>query len=206
MSASDISDIEAREKELLGKPERISPMKVEDFDAEAITTVTNVRKVMGIKDTDDIPGFFRISLKHPGLFRIQMESGIQLVGHGALPRREAELAILRVGWLCRAPFEWGSHVGIGKRFGLTDEEIERLTIGSSAPGWNEHDGAIVKAVEELIADYYISDETWAILARSWDEPQLLEFPYLVGAYVTTAMQQNAIRLRLHDDNPGLTHR
>jgi hypothetical protein len=136
-----------------------------------------------------------------------MAIGIQIVGPKAvLPRREAELAILRIGWLTRAPFEWGEHVAIGKRFGLTDEEVERVTVGSAASGWNEHDRAILKAVEELLDDTYISDETWETLAKSWIDAQLLEFPVLVGLYVTTAMHQNAIRLRLHPGNAGLKRR
>ena len=136
-----------------------------------------------------------------------MAIGIQIVGpKAALPRREAELAILRIGWLLRAPFEWGEHVAIGKRFGLTDDEVERITVGSSAPGWSEHDQAILRGVEELLHDTYVSDETWDILARSRNDAQLLEFPVLVGLYVTTAMHQNAMRLRLHAGNAGLKRR
>jgi hypothetical protein len=35
---------------------------------------------------------------------------------------------------------------------------------------------------------------------------ILKHPTLVGQYVATAMQQNALRARLAPDNPGLTHR
>ena len=76
---------------------------------------------------------------------------------GALSPRERELAILRVDWLCGAPFEWGEHVDIAKRYGVSREEIERVTQGSSAPGWSEHERAILKGVEESLANYMISD-------------------------------------------------
>jgi 4-carboxymuconolactone decarboxylase len=33
---------------------------------------------------------------------------------------------LRTGWLCKAPYKWGERVKIGKRVGLTADEIERL--------------------------------------------------------------------------------
>jgi hypothetical protein len=89
---------------------------------------------------------------------------------------------------------------------LTDEEIERCTRGSTAEGWSEHERAVLKAVEELHASHMISDETWAVLARSWEDKQLTEFPILVGAYTMTAMQQNSLRYRLADNNPGLAHR
>ncbi len=89
--------------------------------------------------------------------------------------------------------------------GLPAEEIERIVAGSSAPGWSRHEGAIIKAVEELFTRFQISDATWAVLAESWSEQQLLEFPILVGVYAATAMQQNSIRFAtLRADNTGLT--
>jgi hypothetical protein len=81
-----------------------------------------------------------------------------------------------------------------------------VTQGSAAAGWSDHDAAILRGVEELLADQSISDATWAALAARWDEPQLIEFPMMVGQYVATALVQNALRVRLTKDNPGLTCR
>lgn len=47
---------------------------------------------------------------------------------------------------------------------------------------------------------------WDVLARSWSEPQLIEFPILVGQYVCTAIVQNVLRIRLEDGKTGLTRR
>ncbi len=45
-----------------------------------------------------------------------------------------------------------------------------------------------------------------MLAESWGDQQLLEFPILVGVYVATAMQQNSFGAGLRAGNPGLSHR
>ncbi len=199
--------IDAREKELFGKPLRIAPLGDDELDPDASKVVADVRAVMRLPQGADIPDFFRIALKHPSLFRAQMDIGIYIVSpDAAIARREAELAILRLAWLVRAPFEWGEHVNIGKKFGVTEEEVERITIGSTASGWPDHERAIMKGVEELLDDTYLSDATWDALATTWNEAQMLEFPVLVGLYLMTAMQQNSVRLRLHDDNPGLKRR
>jgi alkylhydroperoxidase family enzyme len=129
----------------------------------------------------------------------------QLYG-GKLSPRDRELVVLRIGWLCKAPYEWGEHVKIGKRVGLTQEEIERATRGSTAPGWGEDDRAIVRAAEELHQDAMIADETWEVLSRRLDEQQLIELPLLVGQYQGLAYLQNALRLRLIPGNPGLSAR
>lgn len=153
-----------------------------------------------------LPDIVLTLLRHPYLFSALTDVGIQLLAHGALSPRDRELAILRVGWLCRAPYEWGEHVIIAKKAGVTSEDVERVTRGSNSPGWSEHEAAILRAVEELHADAVISDATWAVLAKTLSEQQLIELPALVGQYQAVAYYQNSLRLRLHDGNLGLAAR
>ena len=197
-------DIDAREAEIIGKPQRIKSLTSDEFDADAKAMVTKLRATLGL-GTQQIPAVFGLMLRHPGLFRCQMDMGVQLF-KGDISPRDRELAVLRVGWLCRAPYEWGEHVDIAKRYGISAEEIERVTQGSSASGWSEHDRAIIKGVEELLGNQTISDATWDVLAKTWTERQLVEFPMLVGQYYATALQQNSLRVPLAVDNSGLRHR
>ena len=199
-------DIDAREAQILGSPQRIAPLAAEDLDEEARALVLSIRASVGANPNESIPPVFATMLKHPGLYRCTMDIGIQLLGKGELAPRERELAVMRVAWLCRAPYEWGQHVEIAKRVKVTAEEIERVTQGSSAPGWTEHEAALLRGVEELLADQMISDATWDVLARNWTERQLMEFPTLVGQYVCVAYSQNALRIRLNHGNRGLRHR
>lgn len=198
-------DIAARQAHVVGDGPRIAALEESQIDPESRALVDEVRAGAGAAPAAAMPEYMRIVLKHPELFRRQMEMGATIY-QGRLPQRERELAILRCGWLCRAPYEWGEHVDIGKRCGLNDEEVARVTQGSSAPGWSGHDAAILRGVEELIGDQALSDETWNTLAKSWDEAQLIEFPMMVGQYVATAFVQNSLRIRLANDNPGLSHR
>jgi alkylhydroperoxidase family enzyme len=196
-------DINAREAEIIGKPQRIQSLRVEELDDEAMTLIMKVRRSLDSMTADYVSDYFGLMLQHPGLFQCQMDTAFQLVGKGAISRRERELAILRVAWWCRAPYEWGEHVRIAKRYEITEEEIARVRKGSRAPGWSDHDRVILRGVEELLGDQMISDETWEILARSWDERQLIEFPFLVGQYFLIALQQNSLRVRLDRSNIGL---
>ncbi len=198
------ADIMAREAEIVGKPQRVEPLRTEEFDEEARALVTGINASLGLT-SQTIPEVFGVMLKHPALFRCQMETGTTFF-KGAIPPRERELAVLRVGWWCQAPYEWGEHVDIAKRYGVTADEVERVTQGSTAPGWSDHDRAILKGVEELLGTQSLSDATWEVLAGTWDEKQLLEFPMLVGEYFRVALQQNTLRVRLAADNPGLRHR
>jgi alkylhydroperoxidase family enzyme len=153
-----------------------------------------------------LPEIVRTMLRHPELFALHTDVGLQLLARGALSLRDREFAVLRIAWLCQAPYEWGEHVLVGKRFGLTSDDIARVIEGPRAQGLDEHESALLQAVDELHADAMISDATWSTLAKRLDERQLIELPIVVGQYQTVAYYQNSLRLRLHTGNPGLKAR
>jgi alkylhydroperoxidase family enzyme len=198
-------DIAEREAHVVGEGPRIAPRPNEEIDQAAFDLVNQVRAGAGAGPTTDMPEYMRIMIKHRALFEPNMVLGDALY-NGTIPGRERELAVLRCGLLCKAPFEWGEHVRISQRNGVTPEEILRVLDGSSAPGWSELDAAVLRGTEELIADHALSDATWEVLARHWDEQQLIEFPFMIGQYVAIAYVQNSLRVPLADYNPGLSSR
>lgn len=222
--------IAAREAEVRGDGPRLEPLAVADLNPDLRALVEGMVQLNAALQSRDpldhildgpgasrpesdfvaalnaLPEITRTMLRHPDLFARQTEIGIQLLARGALPPRERELAIMRVGWLCGAPYEWGEHAIIAKTVGVTSADIERVIQGPDAPGWSERERAVLRAVEELFDDSMISDETWAVLAAHFNDKQLIELPILIGQYQTVAYYQNALRLRLHDGNPGLKAR
>jgi alkylhydroperoxidase family enzyme len=231
VECSSADDPAQREAQLLGAGPRIEPMRVEEFTDDLHRIVLQMAEVNNAIDArgkaeliellpgrdgiaaeqqrsqlDKVSEIVLTMLRHPELFVRQTELGIQLLGQGALDPRDRELAILRIGWLCQAPYEWGEHVHIAHKAGLDSDAIERITQGSQAPGWSEHERAILRAVEELYESATISDATWAALSERLDEKQLIELPILIGHYQTVAYYQNALRLRLHEGNAGLRAR
>ena len=139
--------------------------------------------------------------RHPRLFRRWVPFGRRLLA-GELPRRERELLILRTGWRCGAEYEWGQHVRIGRLAGLRRAEIARIQQGPDAPGWAPFDGALLRAADELHDDGAITDDTWATLARRYDERQLIEVPVLVGQYHLVAFTLNSLEIQRERRVPG----
>ena len=196
-----------RQDLIIGRPPRIEPLSVSEFTEEAQIMNHEIRVAFNLPL--DLPPWEYLAtvLRHPGLFRKHNDLAVQLISKGALSPRDRELAILRLGWLLQAPYEFGEHVGTAKRMcGMTTEEIERVIVGSTAPGWSDYERAIIRAVEELVEDAMISDETWATLAAHMNDKQLLELPVLVGQYQGVAYLQNSVRARLMDGNSGLAAR
>jgi len=198
-----------REELILGKPPRLEPLTSKDIIDAAVRSTQEVRKAAGSSTpvtAADVPELMTTLLRHPDLYGRIADLSIQLLGKGVLALRDRQLAILRVSWLCQAPYVWGEHVKHSKRIGLTSEEIERVTHGSTAAGWDEHERAILRAVEELHEGAMIADATWEVLSKRLDERQLIELPVLVGQFTTVIYFQNALRLRLAPGNIGLRAR
>jgi alkylhydroperoxidase family enzyme len=204
-SGWDPEALAARAAEIGGEPQRIEPLAHDEVGDGLPALIAGVQDAIGAVPPPQINEYFRTIAKHPELFRRHLEMGKALFS-GRLTPRDRELAVLRIAWLLGAPYEWGEHVVIAKRYGVTPEEVERVTHGSTAPGWTAHEAAILDGVQELLSRQSISDATWATLAERWDEAQLIEFPMMVGAYIATALVQNALRIRLSEGNPGLTRR
>ena len=206
-SASEAERLRAREASITGAPPRIPPMAPDEFTEEMHESTRALRIAAGLTPDAPVVEYVATALRHPTLYRAHTALAILLMSQGALSPRDRELAVLRVGWLCEAPFEWGEHVAMGKRVaGLSDAEIEWVTIGSSAPDWEEHDRAILRAVEELRDDSMIAQPTWDVLARRLNDQQLIELPLLIAQYMGVAFLQNSLRVRLMEGNIGLAAR
>jgi len=135
---------------------------------------------------------------HPDLYRAWMGFATYILRKSTLPPRERELAILRIGWLCRSEYEWGQHVRMGMHAGLTEEEILRITVGPTAPGWSEHDQLILRGTDELHADARVSDATWQGLSKTYSQQQMMDFVFTVGQYNLVSMALRSFGVELDD--------
>ena len=96
-------------------------------------------------------------------------------------------------------YEWAQHVVLAADVGVSTEEVARVAEGPDAAGWERLDSAMLRAVDELIADAAISDGTWAMLAEHLDAAQLMDLIFTVGAYDALAMVIGSVGVELDDD-------
>ena len=147
---------------------------------------------------------FSTLARHEELFRAWLRfGGFLLGGGGVLPARERELLILRTGWNCAAPYEWGQHVRIAQRLGMDCEEILRVADGPDAAGWTPQDASLLRAADELHEAARISRDTWSELAERYDERGLIELTMLIGHYHLVAFALNSLEVELDEGLEGL---
>lgn len=116
-----------------------------------------------------------------------------LAMNGALPKRDHELLALRIAHRCHSTFEWHEHATqFAAPAGINAEEAERIKVGPDADGWRDHERALLRAADELHDGDTILDATWAALASHYDEPALVEIPFVVGQYAMLSRVANAL--------------
>ena len=123
----------------------------------------------------------------------------QIMYGSKLSARHRELLVLRVATVRNAAYEWCQHVASAGDNGVHPDEVARVALGPDAPGWSDLERAFLRAVDELLGDALIADETWSALARELDEQQLMEVVFTVGAYDTLAMALRTFGVPLDDD-------
>src|SRR5690349_1777447 len=104
-------------------PHRIAPLAEDVLTVDALALATTPRANFGLA-TSELPDSVATMLRHPDLYRAQIDYVLQRSRASVLAPRDLELVILRTAWLCRSDYAWGEHVNFGKKAGLTSEEIE----------------------------------------------------------------------------------
>jgi AhpD family alkylhydroperoxidase len=136
---------------------------------------------------------------HPALARAYFTFNGHALLATTLSERRREMILLRVAAVRDCRYMQAQHALIGPDAGLSETELARIALGPDAPGWDPLDAAILRAVDELVADATISEATWAELATTLDTQQLMDLIASVGAFETTAFLMRALAFDLDDD-------
>jgi alkylhydroperoxidase family enzyme len=148
-----------------------------------------------------VQNIFLTLANHEALAKRWMVFANHILHKSKLSPRDREILILRVGWLCQSGYEWGQHVLIGQKAGLSDLEIEAIKAGPSDPSWGIQDAWLLTAADELRADAFITDETWRALASYYSQQQLMDLVFTVGQYQLVSMALNTFGVQLDPDLP-----
>jgi AhpD family alkylhydroperoxidase len=141
------------------------------------------------------PNLFTTLGRHGPLFRGWLSFARRLMPGGKLSRRDTELVILRVAHLRDCEYERRHHDRLGRRAGLTDDDLRRVTEGPAADGWSDRERALLRAVDELHETRDVSDDTWSALSGHLDDRLLIELVLLVGHYEMLATAIGTLRIQ-----------
>jgi len=149
------------------------------------------------------PAVFLTLGRHRKLFWGWLHFAGRLMPGGRLARREAELVILRVASLLGSDYELTQHRRLGRRAGLSAEEVAAAEgAASDAARLSEREALALRVADELVAEQDVSDLLWAELGRLFDEQERIELVLLVGHYAMLATVLKAFRVRPDEPRKG----
>lgn len=175
---------------------RIPPLQESEWNEEQKELLEGVRR------DGQVYNIFATLARHPQLLRRWLVFAGHVLGKSTLPPREREIVILRMGWLCRAEYEWGHHVAIGRQAGLSGDDIRRIREGPDAGGLDPLEALLLRAVDELDSNSFISDSTWKALTERYNTQQIMDLIFAAGQYKLASMALNSLGVQLEEGFEG----
>lgn len=109
---------------------------------------------------------------------------------GSLGQANAELVILRVAVHMQSWYEWASHVDRAIQVGIDKKHIFALLEVVEKNPWTPQESSLIVAVDELVADRRISEDTLGLLSRDYSNKQIMDLIAIHGMYLTLAAMLN----------------
>jgi 4-carboxymuconolactone decarboxylase len=120
-----------------------------------------------------------------------LKMGNALLFKGTLDPLLREMAILRVGHLCKAPYEVFQHENIARQLAMPEAKIRALKQGAAAPVFDEMERLVLTFTDEVVRDVRASASTAAQLIARLTPRQYAELVLTVGFYqMTCAFLEN----------------
>jgi 4-carboxymuconolactone decarboxylase len=168
---------------------RVSLIEEKDHPelADLIATIRSARR-------GDLLNLYRLLLHSPALAQSWMEFNNAVRWQSQLDGRLREIAIIRIGHLCRADYIVQQHVPrLALPEGLTLAECDALRDWRASGLFSERERAVLAYTDAVTRDLAVPDAVFAALRSHFDERQVVELTVLIGMYnmhgrVFTALQ------------------
>jgi len=144
---------------------------------------------------------FRALANAPGVLGRFLELSGELRHRTRLDPRLRELAIVTVGRLADAQYEFVHHWNMALKVGIPREKLERLAEWETASVFTEQDRAVIRYATEATRDIKVSDSTFAALRSFLDNERIVELAMQVAMYNAVVRVLVPLGVELE---PGLT--
>jgi alkylhydroperoxidase family enzyme len=125
---------------------------------------------------------FRTIAHAPGVLAALLDLSFQLRHRTKLDPKLRELAILTVGRLSNAEYEFDHHWNMALKVGVTREKLENLAQWENSPVFTDEEKAVIRFTTESTRDVKVKDSTFAALQKFLDNERIVELTMEVGMY------------------------
>lgn len=140
-----------------------------------------------------VKGPFVPLLRSPELMDRLQKVGEYLRFQSSLEPRISELVMLIVSREWTQQFEWGVHVPLGRKAGLSEELIGAIAEGRRPPGMKPDEEAAYDFCSELLRTKGVCEPTYERAAATFGEHGVIDILGVTGYFITVSMVMNVAR-------------
>jgi alkylhydroperoxidase family enzyme len=129
-----------------------------------------------------VGNIFRMLAHTPKLLRRFLALGGELRNGTVLDPKLRELALMTVGRLTKAEYEFTHHWNLALRVGVSHEQLEHLEEFETSPLFNDQERLVMRYALEATINVAVSDATFEALRKSLDTRCLMELVQNVAFY------------------------
>ena len=148
----------------------------------------------------------RVLVNSPNCRRAGLQIAHFIRYESKLDARLKELAIMTVGWLTRAPYEWSHHVILSKDFGVSDDDIAELVnyLEGRPHKLDERAALAADGAREMTEDLAMSDKTFGALHAFLDNEEMVDLVVTIAHYNAMVRVLATLQVDIEDSYmPGL---
>ena len=124
----------------------------------------------------------RIVANAPNLLRRFLGLANELRNGTQLDPRLRELALMTVGRIAEAEYEFTHHWNIALRVGVRREQLEHLADFETSPLFNEQERAVMRYAAQVTTNVNVGDATFNALRGFLDNRKIMELAMNVAFY------------------------
>lgn len=143
-----------------------------------------------------ILNLFKVIAHIPKIGQHFLRLGNSILFKSELSPHLREIAILRVGKLSQAQYEWTQHVPIALQTGVRREQIDALSDWETSGKFNEQERAILLYTDEVTQNIRVKDNTFTKLRSFLNEQEIVELTVTIGYYGMVCRILEALQIEL----------
>jgi 4-carboxymuconolactone decarboxylase len=143
-------------------------------------------------------GPFAVYMHAPAYGELTQQLGAFVRFKTTLPPRLSEFAILCIGRLWRAQYEWHAHAPIAAEAGVKPQTIGAIKAGRTPTTAAKDERAIWDFVQELHKRRRVSDRNYKRVQAVLGDRGMVEFVGIIGYYTAVSMVLNVFNVPLPD--------
>lgn len=148
------------------------------------------------KNGSPVLNVFKAMANCPQVGYYFLRLGNSILFKGIVPPILREMAILRVGHINQAKYEWTHHVPIALRMGVREEQIDALHDWENSGKFDEQERAVLQYTDEVTRDIRVKDDTFAAVRSFLNEEAIVELTTTIGYYGMVCRILEALQIEL----------